>query len=178
MKTMETYAVSFGNVTRHVPVHEPMPGVHIPLVSFLGDVELTQVFAEQLAKHVPAETQMLVTVETSPIPLAHVIASMVGLPYLVVRKHRRSYMERPLIQEVESFMLGKKDVLWLDSRVAEKMLNQKLTLVTDVVASGGTMTAMERLVRRAGGEIVGRLAAFRQGEPETEVFALAELPVL
>jgi len=69
-------------------------------------------------------------------------------------------------------------VLWLDRRFAEKLLNQRVVLVSDVVASGETMRAMEKMVLRAGGHVVARLAVFRQGTPGLAVDTVAELPVL
>ncbi len=175
---MDTYPITIGNLTRRVPLHEPFPGVRLPLIDFLGDVGLAKALADALVKHVPAETDVLVTAETSSIPLVHEMAALLGKPYVVVRKRRRPYMHDPLIQEVESLTLGANEVLWLDRRYVERLLNQKVTLVIDVVASGGTMHALERLVHRAGAEVVARLAAFRQGTPKVEVVALEELPVL
>jgi len=107
-----------------------------------------------------------------------VLAEEMGLPYVVARRRRRPYMEDPIIQEVQTLTLGVGEVLWLDRRFAEKLLNQKVTLISDVVASGETMRAMERMVQRAGGRVVGRLAAFRQGGPVLDVVTVAELPVL
>ncbi len=33
---METYPITIGGVTRHVPLIEPLPGRRIPLVEFWG----------------------------------------------------------------------------------------------------------------------------------------------
>jgi adenine phosphoribosyltransferase len=87
-------------------------------------------------------------------------------------------MEDPIIQEVETLTLGVGEVLWLDRRFAEKLLNQKVALISDVVSSGETMKAMEKVVLRAGGHVVARIAVFRQGAPGLEVLTVAELPVL
>lgn len=40
------------------------------------------------------------------------------------------------------------------------------------------MRAMEKMVLRAGGHVVARLAVFRQGTPGLAVDTVAELPVL
>ncbi|MFN3180311.1 MAG: adenine phosphoribosyltransferase, partial [Thermus sp.] len=153
-------------------------GRRIPLVEFLGDPELVRAAAQALKPLVPAGTEVLFTTETSPIPLTHVLAEEMGLPYVVARRRRRPYMEDPIIQEVQTLTLGVGEVLWLDRRFAEKLLNQRVTLVSDVVSSGETMRAMERMVLRAGGRVVGRIAAFRQGAPALDVATVAELPVL
>lgn len=126
----------------------------------------------------PKEAEILFTTETSPIPLTHVLAEALGLPYVVARRRRRPYMEDPIIQEVQTLTLGVGEVLWLDRRFAEKLLNQRVVLVSDVVASGETMRAMEKMVLRAGGHVVARLAVFRQGTPGLAVDTVAELPVL
>ena len=178
METMETYPIQIGSVTRRVPLHEPFPGVRIPLVNFLGDVEFVRAVANELLPKLPEATEILMTAETSSIPLTHELAAARGFDYLVARKRRRPYMVDPIIQEVESLTLGAGEVLWLDRRHAEQLLNKNVTLVMDVVASGGTMKALEHMVNRAGGKVVGRLAGFHQGETPLDIVTVAELPQL
>lgn len=176
--SMDTYPITIGKITRHAPLIEPLPGVRIPLVEIMGDVELVNAAAEALMPKVPAETEVLLTMETSPIVLAHVLAAKLNKPYIVVRRRRRPYMENPIIQEVESLTLGVGETLWLDRRMAEKLLNQKVALVSDVVSSGGTMAALERVAVRAGAKVVARLTAFRQGMPRIDVTYVSDLPIL
>jgi adenine phosphoribosyltransferase len=176
--SMETYPVTIGKITRHVPLVETLPGIQIPLVELMGDVELVEAAANALIPHIPAETESLVTMETSPIVLTHVLAAKVGKPYIVIRRRRRPYMQDPIIQEVESLTLGVSETLWLDSRMAEKLLNQKVTLVSDVVSSGGTIKALERVALRAGAKVIAKVAAFHQGTGKTDVFTLGEIPIL
>ncbi len=178
MNNMETYPIQVGSVTRRVPLHEPFPGVRIPLVDFLGDVEFVKAVAKELSPKVPAGVDVFVTAETSSIPLTHELASAHELNYIVARKRRRPYMENPIIQEVESLTLGAVEVLWLDHRYVERILNKNVALVMDVVASGGTMRALERMVQRAGGKVVARLAGFHQGNSSEGLISVGELPQL
>jgi adenine phosphoribosyltransferase len=159
-------------------VVETLPGVHIPLVEIMGDVDLVQAAAEGLLKHLPPETDALLTLETSPIVLAHSISALCGKPYVVVRRKRRPYMQDPIIQEVESLTLGVSETLWLDSRMAEKLMGQNVALVFDVVSSGGTMMALEKVAKKAGANVVARLAAFHQGNSKLPVTFLSEIPIL
>jgi adenine phosphoribosyltransferase len=175
---METYPITIGKITRHVPVVETLPGMHIPLVEIMGDVDLVQAAAEGLLKHLPPETDALLTLETSPIVLAHSISALCGKPYVVVRRKRRPYMQDPIIQEVESLTLGVSETLWLDSRMAEKLMGQNVALVFDVVSSGGTMMALEKVAKKAGANVVARLAAFHQGNSKLPVTFLSEIPIL
>lgn len=175
---METYPITVGKITRHLPVVETLPGVRIPLVELMGDVELVQAAAEALVKHLPLETDVILTLETSPIVLAHTLSALSGKPYIVVRRKRRPYMQDPIIQEVESLTLGVSETLWLDSRMAEKLLGQKVALVFDVVSSGGTMKALEKVAKKAGATVVARLAAFHQGNSKLPITSLTEIPIL
>ena len=180
MTALETYPIQVGQVTRHVPLVETLPGMKIPLIEFLGDAELTREAARLLAPKLPEETEYLVTTECSPVPLVHTLAEETDRGYVVARKRRRAYMDDPLIQEVPSLTLGSSETLWLDRRWAERLLNKKVALVSDVVSTGGTMKALEKLVTKAGGHVVARLAVFQQGEPreDYEVTALYQLPIL
>ncbi len=178
MVTMETYPIEIGGVTRHVPLHEPFPGVRIPLVDFLGDIEFVRAVTSELEPKMPSGADLIVTVETSSIPLAHELAASRDLNYIVVRKRRRPYMVDPIIQEVESLTLGAGEVLWLDRRYTERILNKNVVLVMDVVASGGTMRALERVVNRAGGKVAARMAGFHQGNGAEGIATAAELPLL
>lgn len=78
------------------------------------------------------------------------MSAICGKPYVVVRRKRRPYMQDPIIQEVESLTLGVTETLWLDSRMAEKLMGQNVALVFDVVSSGGTMNALEKVAQRPG----------------------------
>lgn len=176
--SMDTYPITVGRVTRHVPLVETLPGVKIPLIELMGDVELVNAAAEALLKHLPPETDCLLTMETSPIVLAHAMSEMSGKPYVVVRRRRRPYMQDPIIQEVQSLTLGVSETLWLDSRMAEKLMGQNVSLVVDVVSSGGTIAALEKVAIRAGAKVVARLAAFHQGTNKLPVTFLSEIPIL
>jgi adenine phosphoribosyltransferase len=174
---METYSLSIGNLTRNLPIVEPFEGLRYPLVEFLGDVELTQAATEALAWRIPSSVQWLFTVETSSIPVVHLLAAHLKIGYVVVRRRRRAYLEDPIIQPVNSMTLGAKEVFWLDRRLAEKLYGQQVAIVLDVVSTGATMEAMSRMVRKAGGVEAGRFAVFQQGTPVPGVTAAYDLPV-
>jgi adenine phosphoribosyltransferase len=173
----ETFLLKIGNLTREVPFVRPTPTTKLPLVEFLGDAPLAQAAAQAVKDLLPEGTEVLFTCETSSIPLVHSLSEITGLPYEVARKRRRPYMQDPLIQEVASMTLGVGETLWLDPRHAANLKGKKVTVILDVVASGGTIQALEKLVTRAGGTPHGRVAAFSQGKPKLELRALQELPI-
>jgi adenine phosphoribosyltransferase len=173
----ETFALTIGGVTRDLPLVRLASNRRLPLVEFLGDTQLCDAAARELQKILPANAEMLFTCETSSIPLVHNLAQLTNLAYEVARKRRRPYMNDPLIQEVASMTLGVGETLWLDPSRAANLKGKQVVIVLDVVASGGTVQALERLVTRSGGMVCARVAAFSQGKPKIDLQVAQELPI-
>ncbi|WP_432804237.1 phosphoribosyltransferase family protein [Deinococcus taeanensis] len=168
--------VTIGGVQRTLPTVRAGGMGRVPLVEFIGDSEFTNAVAQAMVALIPQGTEVLLTVVTNALPLAHELSDRSGLPYVCARKKRRTYMQNPLIQDVPSMTLGVAETLWLDGPHADRLKGKRVTIVQDVIASGGTALALARLVERAGGTLNGYLAAFRQGEPSVTVTALQDLP--
>lgn len=173
---MSNLNITVGSVTREL--HSVQAGNlgRVPLVEFVGDSEFTNAAAQEMLSLIPAGTNLLLTVVTNALPLTHELSDRSGIPYVCARKKRRTYMTDPLIQEVPSMTLGVSETLWLDRRHAARLKDQRVTIVQDVVASGGTAQALARLVERAGGTVNGYLAAFKQGQMTFDLKYLQELP--
>lgn len=148
----------------------------VPLVEFIGDSEFTNAAAQAMLPLIPPGTDFLLTVVTNALPLTHELSDRSGIPYVMARKKRRTYMQNPLIQDVPSMTLGVAETLWLDGRHAARLQGKRVTIVQDVVASGGTAQALARLAERAGGTVAGYLAAFKQGNATLPLRYLHELP--
>ena len=174
--TNQSYSVTVGAVTRELPTIQVGEMGRVPLVELIGDVEFTAAVADALKPLVPEGTEVFLTVVTNSLPLTHALSERTGIPYEVVRKKRRTYMRDPLIQDVPSMTLGVSETLWLDGRHARDLAGKNVTIVVDVIATGGTVEAMTRLVERAGGKLAGILAAFKQGQSSLQYTYLQELP--
>ncbi|MBZ9712125.1 phosphoribosyltransferase family protein [Deinococcus multiflagellatus] len=168
--------VSIGGVSRTLPTVRAGNLGRVPLVEFIGDSEFTNAVAQEMVALIPEGTELLLTVVTNALPLTHELSDRSGLPYVCARKKRRTYMQEPLIQDVPSMTLGVAETLWLDGPHAARLKGKRVTIVQDVVASGGTAQALARLVERAGGTVSGYLAAFRQGSSTLPVVAIQDLP--
>ncbi|ADV68266.1 phosphoribosyltransferase family protein [Deinococcus maricopensis] len=176
MTQAKTLTVTLGDVTRDLPTVRVGAVGRVPLVEFLGDATFTNAAAQAMLPLIPEGTDALLTVVTNALPLTHELSDRSGLPYVVARKKRRTYMQDPLIQDVPSMTLGVAETLWLDGPHAARLKGRRVAIVLDVVASGGTAQALARLVERSGGTVTGVIAAFRQGTPPLAVHALQELP--
>lgn len=173
---MSSFNVKVGSISRDLPAVQVGNVNRVPLVEFIGDSEFTNETAQAMLPLIPEGTQILLTVVTNALPLTHEISDRSGIPYVCARKKRRTYLTDPMIQEVPSMTLGVSETLWLDGLHAQRLKGRKVTIVQDVVASGGTGKALARFVERAGGTVIGYLAAFKQGNSDLPVTFLQELP--
>lgn len=175
MTTQNNVTVTFGDVTRQLPLVRVGNAGRVALVEFVGDSEFTNAAAQAMLDLIPEGTEIFLNVVTNALPLTHEISDRSGIPYVCARKKRRTYMRNPMIQDVPSMTLGVAETLWLDGPHAERMKGKKVTIVQDVVASGGTAKALTRFVERSGGEVLGYIAAFKRKGVTLPVKHLHEL---
>ncbi|HEY64540.1 MAG TPA: adenine phosphoribosyltransferase [Caldilineae bacterium] len=173
------YTVEIAGVTRHLPLFEVAPGVSIAIFNMLGDTEVVEAAADELAKRLPRDADVLMTPEVKSIPLAHALSVRMGIPYVVARKIRKPYMVDSISVEVVSITTGKPQTLWLDGKDRPLIKDKRVILVDDVVSTGSTLQGMRKLVAEAGGTVVAEAAVFTEGEEDAwpEVIALGHLPV-
>ena len=71
--------------------------------------------------------------------------------------------------------------IWTDEAnlEAEKIMNKKVLIVDDVISTGESLRAVEELVHRAGGNIVGKMAPLAEGDAakRSDITFLTELPL-
>ena len=118
-------------------------------------------------------------------------AFMQPLPQVEARRQLKLDVNRPVIlvlggifgPQIAQFIAHDLDItvssidkLRQVEATAARLKGQRVTIVQDVIASGGTAQALARLVERAGGTVQGYLAAFKQGESRLPVTCLQELP--
>src|SRR5512145_2728282 len=111
----ETYAVEVAGVKRNLRLFEIKPGLKIAILNILGDTELVEVSARELAKKLSdKEYDLIVTAEAKSIPLAHALSVETKKPYVVLRKMYKPYMGDALKAETLSITTGQPQVLLLD----------------------------------------------------------------
>ena len=74
MTKHETYAVEIAGLKRELPLFEIKPGLKIAILNILGDTELAQASAKELAMKLADKSfDVLVTAEAKSIPLAYAL---------------------------------------------------------------------------------------------------------
>ena len=110
----------------------------------------------------------------------HELCRLRGLPYYIVaRKSVKPYMSQPLTDEVVSITTQKAQTLCLDGKDALLLKGKKVAVVDDVISTGESLQAIERLVEKAGGEIVAKAAILAEGDAakRSDIIFLEELPL-
>ena len=174
------YTVEICGIKRDLPLFQVAPGVKIAIFNMLGDTEIVQAAAKELAKLIPTDkVDVLVTPEVKSIPLAHALSVETGLPYVVLRKIRKPYMLNALKAEVISITTGAPQTLWLDGKDRKLVEGKNAVLVDDVISTGSTLQGMRKLVTEAGGKVIAEAAVFTEGDPAkwANIIALGHLPV-
>lgn len=174
------YTVEVAGLRRELPLFEVATGVQIAVLNILGDTELVQTCAKNLAnKFEDIDYQVLVTAEAKSIPLIHAISVDTQKPYVVLRKVYKPYMGVALLAETRSITTGKPQMLYLDEKDFDLIREKKVILLDDVISTGSTLNGMQSLMEKAGAVVVATAGIFTEGDPAKweNVISLGHLPV-
>jgi len=181
MSKYETYAVDIAGLKRELRLFEIKPGLKIAILNILGDTELVQACAKQLAMKLKdiKEYDVLVTAEAKSIPLAYALSVETKKPYVVLRKAYKLYMGDALKAETLSITTGQPQILILDEKDVEMMKGKKVVIVDDVISTGSTLQGMRMILDKAGSSVVAEAAIFTEGDRAQwmHIISLGHLPL-
>ncbi|MBR5471414.1 MAG: adenine phosphoribosyltransferase [Oscillibacter sp.] len=178
---MLTYSMQIAGLQRELPICKITDDLYIGAFICFGDAEITEACARELLKLVPADSyDYLFTAEAKSIPLIHEMARQSGAAkYFIARKGPKAYMPDPIYVEDHSITTAGTQKLYLGRVDAEMLRGKRVLLMDDVISTGGSLHAMEELVRLAGGTVVDRVAVLAEGDAKnrTDIKFLAPLPL-
>ena len=174
----EFYTLQVAGLTRKLPVCRLNEKMSIAAFIMFNDVELTVACAKELLAKAP-EFDVLVTAEAKGIPLAYEMSRQSGKPYITARKGVKLYMKNPVKIDDQSITTANKQTLVIDQSDIDQMNGKRLLLVDDVISTGGSMHAIEALVSKSSGTIVGRCTVLAEGDAaeRKDIFFLQTLPL-
>ena len=173
------YTMNVAGLKRELPICPVNENLYIAGFVIFGDPELTECCARELLKKAP-EYDYIITAEAKGIPLAHEMARQAGdKKYILARKAPKLYMTGVFESTVKSITTAKEQKLYLDVADAELMKGKKILIVDDVISTGESLTALEKLVEKAGGIIAGRMAVLAEGDAQDreDIIYLEKLPL-
>ncbi len=175
-----TYKLQVAGLERELPLCEIDKEKKVNIAAFIifGDVELTVASAKALLEKAP-DFDIIVTPEAKSIPLAYEMARQSGKSYVVARKSTKLYMKNPISVAVRSITTDREQRLYLGEDECSQIRGKRVLVVDDVISTGESLLAVEKLVQETGGEIVGSAAILAEGDAakRTDILFLAPLPL-
>ena len=89
-------------------------------------------------------------------------------------------MEEPVVVEDQSITTSAKQKLVIDKKELDRMNGKRVLIVDDVISTGGSLLALEALVARSTGTVVGRAAVLAEGDAaqRNDIIFLEPLPLI
>ena len=99
--------------------------------------------------------------------------------HFVARKMMKLYMGNAISVEVQSITTQGVQKLYLTEEDAALMKGKRVLIVDDVISTGASISALEKLAEKAGGIICGRVAVLAEGDAvdRKDIIFLERLPL-
>jgi len=175
----KAYRLEVAGLTRELPIIPISKELSIASFVVLGDTELICAAAPLLIEKIP-EVDVLVTAEAKGIPLVFEISRLMGMKrFFVARKSVKAYMDNPIIDEVQSITTTDKQLLCLDAIDAAAIKGKRVAIIDDVISTGESIEAIERLVKAASGIVTVKAAILAEGDAASreDILFLEKLPL-
>ena len=176
-----TYTMTIAGLKRELPICKVTDDLYIGAFICFGDAEVTVAAAAEMLKKLEGiEYDYLFTAEAKSIPLIHEMARQSGAKkYFIARKGPKVYMPDPIHVEDQSITTAGVQKLYLGRDDADLIRGKRILLMDDVISTGGSLLAMEELIKLAGGIVTGRIAVLAEGDAAMrhDIKFLAPLPV-
>lgn len=174
----DTYTLNVAGLTRELPICPLNDKLDIAAFVMFSDVELTVACAGELIEKCP-QCDVIVTAESKGIPLAYEMARQLEIPYVVARKSVKLYMKDCVSVNVKSITTAKEQTLYLSADKAEMLNGKRVLILDDVISTGESLIALERLTEEANGNICAKAAVLAEGDAadRDDIIFLEKLPL-
>lgn len=175
---MNTYKLKIAGLERDLELFPVSDKLEIAAFILFGDIEITEACSRELLKKCP-EHDVIVTAEAKGIPLGYEMARQGCREYVVARKGVKVYMRDPIEVNVKSITTESNQKLFLGKSDAEFLNGKRVLIVDDVISTGQSLEALEKLIAQTGAIVVGKAAALAEGDAKDrdDIIYLEELPL-
>ena len=172
------YTMNIAGCERHLPLCPITDELYIAGFIMFNDVELTVKVAEALLAKAP-EFDVIITAESKGIPMAYEMSRQSGKPYIVARKGAKAYMQDIVTVNVASITTAHVQTLCLGKDERMVLEGKRILVVDDVISTGESLKALEKLVEAVDGNIVAKMTVLAEGEAadRDDIIFLEKLPL-
>ena len=174
----EFYEIEIAGCKRRLKKFPVSDKLDIAAFILFGDVEITEKSAAALLEKCP-DFDVILTPEAKSIPLAYEMSRQSGKKYIVARKGLKVYMGKPLEVSERSITTQSEQKLYLGEDDVTDLKGKKVLIVDDVISTGESLRAVEKLVEQAGGFIAAKCAVLAEGDAKDrdDIIFLNPLPL-
>lgn len=175
---MSTYKMTIAGCERELPLCAVSDKLDIAAFIMFNDVEVTERAAAELLKISP-EHDVVVTAEAKGIPLCYEMARQGCRNYVVARKGVKVYMQNPISVSVKSITTAREQTLYFGEDEVNFIKGKRVLIADDVISTGESLIALEELVKKSGGNIVGKVTVLAEGDAadRDDIIFLQKLPL-
>lgn len=174
----ETYKMTIAGLERELSKYPVSDKLDIAAFILFDDVEITEAAAKALLDICPPHDVVL-TAEAKSIPLCYEFARIGCRRYVVARKGTKVYMGDPISVNVNSITTDYDQKLYLGQEDVEKLRGKRVIILDDVISTGESLTALEKLAAVAGANVVAKAAVLAEGDAadRDDIIFLEKLPL-
>lgn len=175
---MAMYKMTIAGLERELPICKVNDKLDIAGFVIFGDTEMTVAAASEILKKCP-EFDFIVAPEAKAIPLAHEMSRQSGKKYFICRKGAKLYMQSPVSVSVRSITTDKEQTLYIDSLEGEQLRNKRVLILDDVISTGESLAAVNKLVAQFDANVVAQAAILAEGDAadRDDIIYLEKLPL-
>ena len=173
------YEIDIAGMKKKLKLFKVSDDLQIAAFILYGDVSITRHAAEKLLEKAP-EFDIMLTSASKSIPLIYEMARQAGMDeYVVALKSQKVYMGEPLSADVNSITTFQRQKIYIGEDDVAKIKGRRVLIVDDVISTGQSLAALEKLAEGAGGNIVGKMAVLAEGDAydRTDITVLGTLPL-
>lgn len=173
------YEIDIAGMKRSLKLFKVSDDLQIAAFILYGDVEITKHAATKLLEQAP-EFDIMMTSASKSIPLIYEMARQAGVnDYIVALKSQKVYMGEALSADLNSITTLHRQQIYIGEDDVAKLKGRRVLIVDDVISTGQSLKALEKLANAAGAEIVGKMAVLAEGESydRTDITVLGKLPL-
>lgn len=174
----DTFKMTIAGCERELQKYAVNDKLDIAAFILFDDVEITEKSAKALLDVCP-QHDIVLTAEAKSIPLCYEIARIGCRRYVVARKGTKVYMSNPVSVSVNSITTDYDQRLYLGQEDVEKLRGKRVLILDDVISTGESLIALEKLAQEAGANVVGKAAVLAEGDAadRDDIIFLEKLPL-
>lgn len=166
LETPQTHQIQIAGENFSLPIVQLSPRRAIALLMVIDmGIRFGDIVGDALAHHfAQAQPDIVVGSATLGVPVAIEVSRRLGIDqYVILQKSPKFHLADALVEDVRSITTAAPQRLLLDRRSIKLLQGRRVLVVDDVIATGSSMAAAIRLVRRAGANIIGAGAILTEG---------------